>query len=130
MRLLLPSIASLVFVGGCVVTDSSLEVSNRSDFEIHEMYVTDINSPTWGDILLRGEILYPGDSMSLAISCGTYDTMLIDETDAVCEVHEVDLCFDNADWIIRNDTCRVFEEARAAAAKTNAAKSATDATTK
>jgi hypothetical protein len=45
--------------------------------------------------------------------------MLIDETGAICEVASVDLCFDEADWIIRNNTCDVFE-ARAAAAKPDA----------
>ena len=110
-------LASLASVAGCVVTDgtdSSLFVANDSDFEIHEMYVTEIDNPTWGPNLLRGQILFPGDSMELALGCGTYDTMLVDETGAFCEVQNVDLCFEDADWIIRNNTCAVFE-ARAAA---------------
>ena len=54
---LLTSIASLgclaALASGCVVTagdgaDASLLVSNHSDFEIHEMYVTEVGSPTWG----------------------------------------------------------------------------------
>jgi hypothetical protein len=95
--------------------DSSLVVSNHSDFEVHEMYVTEIDNPSWGPNLLGRSILFPGDSMELAIDCGTYDAMLIDETGAICEVSAVDLCFDDADWIIRNSTCSLFE-ARAAAA--------------
>ena len=108
-------------LGGCVVTtttdddfDSSLHVENRSDFEIHEMYVTEIDSPTWGGNLLGGSILFPGQSMELLLDCNTYDAMLIDETGAVCEIQGVDLCFDDADWIITNRSCAVFE-ARAAA---------------
>ena len=104
---------------GCVIStdnDSSLLVSNRSDFEIHEMYVTRVDSPTWGPNLLGNTILVPGDSMYVGIDCGTYDAMLIDETGAVCEVHQIDLCFDDADWIIRNSSCAVFEERAAAAA--------------
>lgn len=128
---LLPSFALALAVGsGCVVTtdgydddfyddtyDSSLLVSNHSDFEIHEMYVTEIDNPSWGPNLLRGSILFPGDSIELAIDCGVYDAMLIDETGADCEVTGVELCFDDADWIIRNNTCSLFE-ARAAAALT------------
>ena len=107
-------------LGGCVVTtstddyDSSLSVSNESDFEIHEMYVTEIDSPTWGPNLIESSILLPGESMKLALDCNTYDAMLIDETGAVCEIQNVDLCFDDADWIITNRACAVFE-ARAAA---------------
>lgn len=114
---LLPSIALLLTTAtGCVVADgdSALFVANDSDFEIHEMYVTPIESPTWGPNLLRGSILLPGDSMELAVDCGTYDALLIDETGAACEVSTIDLCFDTADWIITNRSCAVFE-ARAAA---------------
>lgn len=117
---LLPSIACVLAAGGCVVTtgdgyDSSLLVSNHSDFEVHEMYVTEIDNPSWGPNLLGGSILFPGESVELAIDCGTYDAMLIDETGASCEVSTIDLCFDDADWIIRNNSCSLFE-ARAALA--------------
>jgi hypothetical protein len=129
------SIALLVGLSasGCVVTtdeDSSLLVDNQSDFEIHEMYVTDVDSPTWGPNLLTGTVLFPGDSMLLAIDCGIYDAMLIDETDAICEVHNIDLCFDDADWIIRNNTCAVFEARAAAAAAAKALTTGESASTK
>lgn len=94
--------------------DSSLHVSNDSSFEIHEMYVTEIDSQTWGPNLLSGSILFPGEVMDLALDCNTYDALLIDETGASCEIQNVDLCFDDADWIITNRSCKVFE-ARAAA---------------
>jgi hypothetical protein len=110
----LTSLALLASLTGCVVTttddpDSSLFVSNDSDFEIHEMYVTEVSSPTWGGNLLGGSILFPGESMELGLDCNTYDAMLIDETGAVCEIQNVDLCFDEADWIITNRSCAVFE---------------------
>jgi hypothetical protein len=124
---LLASLALCVAGTGCVVSDydSSLTVSNLSDFEIHEMYVTQIDSPSWGPNLLDGDILFPNESMQLAIDCNTYDAMLVDETGAVCEVSSIDLCFDDADWVIDNRSCEVFEKraaekraAAAAAAKT------------
>jgi hypothetical protein len=108
----LASLAVVAALGGCVVTteaDSSLFVSNDSDFEIHEMYVTEIDSPTWGGNLLAGSILFPGDSMQLGLDCNVYDAMLIDETGASCEIHDIDLCFDDADWIITNRSCDVFD---------------------
>ena len=90
-------------------------VSNHSDFEIHEIYVTPVESSTWGANLLPfDDVLMPGESALVGLECGTYDAMLIDETGAVCEVTDVDLCFDDADWIITNRSCALFE-ARAAA---------------
>ena len=112
---LLPAIASLLFVASC--TDSALFVTNDSDFEIHEMYVTDVRSSSWGPNLLDGEILFPGESLTLGVACGTYDALLIDETNASCEVSNLDLCYENADWVIRNTSCAVFEERATAAAK-------------
>ncbi len=103
-------VAIALLTAGCA--DSSLLVSNRSSFEIHELYVTQIENPSWGPNLLD-EVLQPGESFTLDLCCGTYDTMLIDETGAICEVPYVDLCFEHADWVIRNTSCEVFE-ARAA----------------
>jgi hypothetical protein len=91
---------------GCA--DASLVVSNRSDFEIHELYVTQIENPSWGPNLLDTE-LRPGESFSVDVCCGTFDTMLVDETGAFCEVLNVELCFETDDWVIRNTTCRVFD---------------------
>ncbi|MBA2544975.1 MAG: hypothetical protein H0V17_35355 [Deltaproteobacteria bacterium] len=102
----------------CVVVaddgDSALFVSNESDFAIHEMYVADIDNPSWGPNLLNGSVLLPEAEIQLSVECGTYDAMLIDETGAACEVSTIDLCFEEADWIITNRTCAIFE-ARAAA---------------
>jgi hypothetical protein len=110
-------LACVASASACVVSDrdSSLLVSNRSDFEIHEMYVTDVGSATWGPNLLGGDVLLPDESMYVLLECGTYDALLIDETGAGCEVYDVDLCFEDADWIISNRSCALFE-ARAAAA--------------
>ena len=113
-------LASLT-ASACVVTDdSSLRVSNHSDFEIHEMYVTGVGTSTWGPNLLGGDVLLPDESVYVVLDCGTYDALLIDETGAECEVNSVDLCFDDADWIIENRSCDLFKARAAAAAAANA----------
>ena len=48
---------------------------------------------------------------SFGVSCGFYDALLVDETGVECEIFDIDLCLNDADWIIRNDTCAVFEAA-------------------
>ena len=108
----------------CVVVtddgDSALFVSNESDFAVHEMYVTDIDNPSWGPNLLNGSVLLPAEEIQVSVECGTYDAMLIDETGAACEVSTIDLCFEEADWIITNRTCAIFETRAAAMATAKA----------
>ena len=102
MRLL----AAILFgLGACA--DSSLVVSNRSAFEIDEIYVTQIENPSWGPNLLY-TTLAPGETINVDICCGTYDTLVVDETGAECEVPSVELCFEKDDWVIGNESCSVF----------------------
>lgn len=106
-------LASLILAvaTGCAAStgaDSSLTVSNQSDFTIQELYLTDIGSSTWGRNLLAGDVLFPGEALSLGVDCGTYDALLVDETNVECELTGLDLCFNDAEWVIRNNTCSVF----------------------
>jgi hypothetical protein len=128
-------LASLVGVLGSVASagcgsdsssgsDATLRVVNRSDFAITEIHVTDVGSSTWGPNLVSGDLLAPGESLTLGVDCSTYDALIVDEDGVDCEVHDVDLCLNDASWIIRNETCSVFGAARAAreaAAKASAA---------
>lgn len=100
----------------CVPLDSSIEVENRSSFQIHEIYVTPEHAGSWGDnLLLAGEVIMPGDETVLALAKGRYDAMMVDELGGVCEVFGIDLDHDDASWIVTNKSC-VYFEARAAAA--------------
>jgi hypothetical protein len=100
---------------GCLIVtdddgDATLEVVNESDFEIWELYLTEVDNRDWGPNLLRGDTLYPDESILLTdIDCDFYDVQMVDETDAVCEVYEVDLCLNDAVWVVRNNTCTVWE---------------------
>ncbi|GEM_PF-1943675 len=99
--------------GGCVISgdgvaDATLEVSNDSDFVIEELYLTDVNSSSWGGNLLGGDVLFPDESIVLGVDCGYYDALLVDESGVDCELHDLDLCLNDASWIINNNTCSVF----------------------
>lgn len=100
--------------GGGNNDQGQLQVHNESDFAIVEIRVTSVGSTTWGPNLISGDILAPGESLSIGVSCDQYDALLVDEAGAQCTVHNIDLCFSTADWIIQNDTCPVFAAARAA----------------
>jgi hypothetical protein len=117
-------------IAGCSSSDDGsgrLRVRNQSDFAITEIHVTSVGSPTWGPNLISGDILAPGEILNVDVSCDNYDALLVDESGAQCTVHNVDLCFNTADWVIQNDTCPVFAIARAAREAAQAAGSASSA---
>jgi hypothetical protein len=115
-------------VAGCSSTsDASLRVENRSDFAIVEIHVTPVGKASWGRNLLDGDILAPGETIVLGADCGTYDALLVDEAGVDCEVDNIDLCLNDATWIIRNNTCTVFGAAKAAGDAADAAKPSTPA---
>jgi len=110
--------------------DATLSVQNSSSFAIVEIHVTPVGNASWGPNLIAGDVLLPGESLTLGVNCGRYDALLVDDDDVDCELRNLDLCLNDADWIIRNNTCTVFgavKAAREAAAK--AAAAAPDAAT-
>jgi hypothetical protein len=99
--------------GGVVVEDpieeSTLLVVNDSDFAIEELYITDVGAPDWGPNQLAGDVLLPDEQFLVTnIECSAYDAMLVAEDGVACELHDVDLCFDDATWHVTNDTCENF----------------------
>lgn len=115
--------------GGVIIDDASLRVVNASDFVIEQLYLTDVGSPTWGPNLLRGDVLFPDEEILLGVSCDFYDVLVVDEDGVDCEINSVDLCLNDATWVIGNNTCTVFEVAAKERAAKAAAEQATTATT-
>jgi len=122
-------VAGAVALPACTIDDddpgdSTLTVVNESDFVIEQVYITDVNASGWGPNLLTGDVLFPGESMVIYdIACDVYDALIVDETGLECELLGIDLCFDDATWVITNNTCDVFaaEAARRAQAAKDAA---------
>lgn len=115
---LAPMFALVAAGSGCVTSDDSsdatLRVTNNSDFAIEEIYVTPVDNPDWGPNRLGGDVLLPDESLTLGVRCDFYDAKLIDESGVDCIVRDLDLCANDADWVIRNNTCPVFGAAKAA----------------
>ena len=105
------SLFLLPFLVVAACTDASLTITNSSDFAITEMHVTGTNNPSWGPNLLAGDVLLPGEHTTVNTTCGTYDVMLVDETNVSCEIDAIDLCQNSSDFVITNNTCAAFREA-------------------
>ena len=120
------TLGALAFAG-CSSDSSasgSLHVQNNSDFAIVEIHVTSVGSSTWGPNLISGDTLNPGETLTVDVSCGTYDALLVDESGVDCQLMSDDLCLNNAACVIHNNPCTVFgaaKAARAAAAKAGSA---------
>jgi hypothetical protein len=112
-RSLLSALAACFLAAGCVISssDATLTVSNQSDYVIEEIYLTEIDNPSWGRNLLGGDVLFPGEEMTLGVRCDYYDALIVDEDGVECEVRDLDLCLNDALWVIRNNTCAVFSVA-------------------
>jgi hypothetical protein len=120
---------SAAVTAGCTDSgDASLRVENRSDYAIIEIHVTPVGKASWGRNLLDGDTLEPGESMVLGADCGIYDALLVDEAGVDCQVDNINLCLNDARWIIRNNTCTVFGAAKAARDAAAAAKPSTPST--
>ena len=90
------------------VPDATLTVVNQSDYVIEELYLTASFESGWGPNQLGGDVLYPDERITLGADCGFYDALLVDEDGVDCEIYDIDLCLNDAEWIIRNNTCTVF----------------------
>lgn len=97
---------------GSVNADSSLRVINQTDTVIAELYLTDVGSHRWGPDLLRDNVLPPSEELELEVTCGRFDAKFVDEDGTPCEIPNVDLCANDATWVIREDSCIVFGMAR------------------
>jgi hypothetical protein len=111
--LLTPIIAllfSLTLTTGCVVTtdDSTLTIVNESSYVLVDIRVTERNAFNWGRNLVGGSGLYPGESLTVSLYCDVYDARVVDQDGFTCELYGLDLCFNDAVWVIDNfelNTC-------------------------
>ena len=79
-----------------------LIVNNKSEYDIHELYVSRSKSKEWGPDQLRKQTIDAGEKFTLhSIEEGTYDLKLVDEDGTECVVEEAD--FDQSKgWTVTN----------------------------
>jgi hypothetical protein len=99
------------------ISASSLEVINDSDYAIIELYITEVDNPDYGPNLLAGDALFPGESIFVPLRCNFYDVLIVDDDGVACELFDVDTCLNNAQFVIRNNTCTVFDATTGEAVK-------------
>jgi hypothetical protein len=96
------------FASGCFISpgpDATVTIENRSAYVLTEVRVTAVNSSSWGPNLLSN-FLYPGERLTIAVACDTYDVLISDEYQRDCVLSTLDLCFSDKLWVIDNATLR------------------------
>jgi hypothetical protein len=83
---------------------SRVTIENRSHWAIHQIFLTPFESTAWGDGQLGpSELIGTGQSLELrGIDCDTYDVKLVDEDGDECVIQDVDLCLEDAKWILND----------------------------
>ena len=98
-------ISSLFLSANAFAAKASIEVDNRSDWHIHQLFLSPSSSSDWGPDQLRDDVIMSGDRYTLSgIACDTYDVRIIDEDQDECVMSEIRLCKSNQRLSIDNDT--------------------------
>jgi hypothetical protein len=91
---------------------ADVELTNRSDWAIHHLYLSSVDEESWGPDQLGDEVLGTGDTFTLtAVPCDAYDVKLVDEDGDECVIGEVDVCGRDEAWVITSKDLLACQEA-------------------
>jgi hypothetical protein len=80
---------------------SDVNIVNKSDWAIAELYLSPVDETEWGPDQLAEHVIGPGESFKLTkVPCDTWDVRLVDEDGDECIVGSVDICANNETWTI------------------------------
>ena len=95
--------AALVLVSMAVPAMAlDLVINNKSEYDIHELYVSKSKSSEWGPDQLRKQTVDAGEKFTLHdIGEGTYDLKVVDEDGTECVIEDAE--FDESkEWTVTN----------------------------
>ena len=74
-------------------TTKTVKITNQTTFDVNYIYLSPVEETTWGsDILGENDVLKPGASVDVEITCGKWDAQLVAVDGSKCEVENVDIC--------------------------------------
>jgi len=80
---------------------ADVKITNRTEWEIHELYLSSTDEQNWGPDQLGDEVIKKDESFTiLGIPCDDYDVKIVDEDKDECIVPKVDICGENQKWEI------------------------------
>lgn len=107
-------LALALLTQACVIVDDNdavFTVDNQSSYVITQLYIAPVSATYWGDDLLYGDVLYPGEYIDIYdITCDYYDVQVVDEYGYACELLDEYLCFDDSAWVVTNTTLSICDQ--------------------
>lgn len=106
---LISALALFLLMAGTALA-KDIVIFNGADFSIERIYMSASDDDSWGDDLLNGEVLAPGEGLKITIS-GTPDNLdlsLYDDDDQELIFHELDFT-DFESLTVFNDGTGRFE---------------------
>lgn len=86
-------------------SDASVVIRNDSSWDIHQLFISSVDTEEWGPDQLGQEVISSGGGTYTLtdIPCGAYDVQLIDEDGDECIVGDVGLCAAKGQWVISDE---------------------------
>jgi len=92
---------SLPIPAAAAAKPADVKITNRTDWEIHELYLSSVDDENWGPDQLGDEVIGKDESFTLiGVPCDDYDVKIVDEEGDACIVAKVDICGENYQWTI------------------------------
>ncbi len=96
--------AALLLPAAAEAKPSKVVIKNKSDWEIHHLFLSPTDDDQWGADQLGEHVIEPGEAFELkGVPCDSYDVKLVDEDGDECEIADVDICGGSQGWVIDND---------------------------
>ncbi len=84
--------------------EATVTLSNESDFDITEVYVSTCDDEEWNEDMLEDDLLEPGEEAEITVEAGCWDFKAI-AADEEIEHYDIDLeDGEEADWTITDAT--------------------------
>jgi hypothetical protein len=85
--------------------EATVVIQNDSQWSIHNLYLSDVDSEEWGPDQLGDEVIESGGGKFTLtdIPCDAYDVKLVDEDGDECVVNAIALCVDKGNWVITDE---------------------------
>ena len=84
--------------------ESTLVVTNKSKWAVHQMFLSPANDNEWGPDQLASQTIEPGAKFTLnKIPCNTYDIKVVDEDGDECIVKGEKFCGHDVTWDLTDE---------------------------
>jgi len=99
--MMLAVLLAFTVISACGGGTVPVKITNDlGSWDIRGIYISPSDNDSWGDNHLAGEILYPGDDVTINVPAGTYDIKVVDEDGDSYTLWGVEIGADGYQWAV------------------------------